>query len=67
MHGDKKVVDGVEYVWSDFAIDYSDGIDLFDPITELWYSEDEAQHLDDMVQSRLVIRARKHGAWVKAH
>ena len=51
-------------VWSDKAIDYKAGLDIYDPVDMVIYSDEQAKTLPQEVKSRLVIKPRKIGTWV---
>lgn len=51
-------------VWNPFAIDYSQGVDIFDPKEERYYTDSEARQAPKEVQSRLTLKGRVIGAFV---
>ena len=51
-------------VWNPVAIDYSLGVDIYDPITDTIYTEKEANVCSGDIKSRLVNKPRKIGCWV---
>ena len=55
----------IEMIWSDVAIDYSVGIDIYDPIEDKIYTQQEAEKLPQKIKSRLVNKGRVIGCWVK--
>ena len=63
-----KEVDGqqfrVKQVFSEKAIDYDAGLDIYDPLTEVTYTEEQANALDHAIKGRLINKPRKTGAWV---
>lgn len=61
----KKQINGERYVWSDVAVDYSGGVDIFDPVTGIVYTHGEAIQEKQDVKSRLTLRPKKTGAWVR--
>jgi hypothetical protein len=52
-------------IYSDVAIDYKKGLDIYDSVTKRIYSDEEAHMLPKKVKSRLTMRPRKIGTWVK--
>lgn len=51
-------------VWNEEAIDYSAGLDIYDPKTDTIYSELEANQLPACSKSRLILKPRKIGCYV---
>lgn len=46
------------------AIDYDEGLDIYDPVDDKCYSHDEACSLPDDVRARLQLKPRKMGTMV---
>lgn len=51
-------------IWSNVAIDYDAGLDIFDPVTNIIYTNQEAILQDDIIKSRLIMNPRKIGCFV---
>jgi hypothetical protein len=64
MEGRDNVVSGRVRIWNPVAIDYSAGVDIYDPITGIVYTDEEAKMQQKDVRSRLLLRGRKIGCWV---
>jgi len=52
-------------VWNPVAIDYSKGVDIYDPIENKIYTDSEARQTSKEIQSRLTMRGRVIGAFVE--
>jgi hypothetical protein len=51
-------------IWSDKAIDYRKGVDIYDPELHVVYSPLEAREAPLHIRSRLINKPRKVGCWV---
>ena len=51
-------------IWNPYAIDYTAGVDIYDPTTGFIWSEEAAKKLPEEVRKRLIMRPRKLGCWV---
>jgi len=51
-------------VWNPLAIDYSKGVDIYDPVEKRTLDEKEARKVSKEVKKRLTIRGRVIGCWV---
>ena len=51
-------------IYSSVAIDYSVGIDIYDPVNGKVYKPEEAIILSEEIKSRLINKPRKIGCWV---
>ena len=51
-------------IYSEHAIDYSKGVDIYDNMTGSYYTESEARLLAPEVRSRLTMKPRKIGCYV---
>jgi len=52
-------------VWSQFAIDYSKGIDIYDPVEKKIYTDSEARQAPREIQTRLINKPRVVGCYVE--
>lgn len=50
--------------YNPYAIDYSQGVDIYDNVTGKYYTEEEAREAPQEVRSRLTLKGRKIGAMV---
>ena len=51
-------------VWNPVAIDYKEGVIIFDPVTGCVYTEDRARQQPQEVRVRLINKPRKLGCFV---
>ena len=52
-------------VWNPTAIDYSKGTIIYDPVTGKEFTDDEAKQQAPNVRSRLCLKGKKIGCFVK--
>ena len=52
-------------VYSPYAIDYSEGVDIYDPDTGQYLTESEARSRCATTRKRLIMKPRKIGCFVK--
>ena len=63
----KKVINGIEYEWSDTAIDYSFGIDFGLRVGDnqyIYFEEEDVPNLPPEIRSNILNIPRKIGCWV---
>lgn len=51
-------------IWSNFAIDYSAGLTIYDALIGIKYSNEQARQLPKEIQQRLVMKPNKIGCYV---
>jgi hypothetical protein len=51
-------------IWNPYAIDYSEGVDIIDPVTQVIYTDEEAHKQPVEVKHRLILKGRKIGCYV---
>lgn len=51
-------------IWNPIAIDYSKGIVIYDPVTMIEYTEEQAKTQSDIIKRRLCLRGKVIGCWV---
>ena len=55
----------IQIIYSKDAIDYSKGVQIYDPDTGLYYTEEEARALTQIRRKRLILKPRKVGCYVR--
>jgi hypothetical protein len=51
-------------IWNPDAIDYSKGVDIYDPETDTVYTDEQAKTQPKEIRTRLLLRGRSTGCWV---
>lgn len=51
-------------IYNEFAIDYSEGVVIFDPVTSITYDEESARQLTVEIKKRLILKPNKIGCYI---